>query len=120
MTKADEIATFKKFYDKLPQDSYLKGILKGMDAYIENQLQMDFAIPVVEYEDLKHQYYQEAEDAKRELEKARAEVDRVQDNYNRKVQDCKRLYQELEDLRREHCEMVDAISKMKRVFKMVG
>lgn len=48
MGKGQEIALMYDFYQALPQDSYLKSILKQLPAYCEVQIQNDWGIDPIE------------------------------------------------------------------------
>ena len=48
MTKDREIEIVSTFYNSLPEDSYLKIILKGMPEYCEEQIRNDWAINPLE------------------------------------------------------------------------
>lgn len=47
MTKAQEIEALNKFYAGLPEDSYLREILKGIPERTAVQIQNDFCIPLL-------------------------------------------------------------------------
>jgi chromosome segregation ATPase len=86
MTKEDEIYAFNRFYSILPEDSYLKLILKGVAEHIEQQIRDDHAIALVE----SIQYYSLqsegnlalARNNAEELTRLRAEITIVENNFN--------------------------------------
>jgi len=48
LTKNQEISLINEIYDTLPQESYLKMILKGLPGYCEEQIRSDFAVAPAE------------------------------------------------------------------------
>jgi len=48
LSKQEEIQKFERWYNRLEEGSYLKGIFKGMDFEVEEQIRNDFAVPVIE------------------------------------------------------------------------
>lgn len=46
MTKAEEVQLFKRFYEKLPADSYLKEIFKGVPEQVESMITADWCFSI--------------------------------------------------------------------------
>jgi septal ring factor EnvC (AmiA/AmiB activator) len=75
MTKQEEIAAIKKFYEKLPADSYLKEILKGIPEQVESMINADWYFSISgQIDDI----YQEREKVKQEIKDLQKEIARLQ------------------------------------------
>lgn len=74
MTKAEEITLFKKFYNKLPEDSYLKEILRGVPEQVEAMINADWCFSISgQIDDI----YQERERMKEEIKALQDKINRL-------------------------------------------
>jgi len=48
MSKQEEVAHFNKFFDKLPEDSYLRMMLDGMKARVSGDIESDWGRNIME------------------------------------------------------------------------
>jgi len=86
LTKAQEIEIINKFYEALPEGSYLKSIFKGLPGYCEQQIENDWGISPLETID--HQY-KEAGEHRAKVAQVEKERDAALEERNRAQQEAK-------------------------------
>jgi hypothetical protein len=111
MNKEAEIMLINRFYALLPEDSYLKLILKGAAEHIEQQIRDDHAIALVE----SIQYYSLQSEGNlalalnnaKELERLRGELELVQDNFDALQEENGDLRDELSNYRENAAKVIE-------------